>query len=185
MKPLKILSDEHVLIRQALENFTLAAERLQQGERPPVVFFRKAIQFIRDFVQTFHHFKEEHVMFVRLAQKKHGEIDAQIDALKNQHEHARELVAGMVSALEGYAEGEELYVGRLLENLVAYSALLQRHIHLEDHVFYPMVATTLDEAEMNSLVDEFKRESQKSPLSDVQYSRRLVEEMGTLLVEGS
>jgi len=184
MTPLKILSDEHALIRQALKNFAVAAQQLQQGERPPVVFFRKALQFIRDFVQTFHHFKEEHVMFVQLAQKKHGEIDAQIDALKSQHEHARELVSGMVNALDGYADGDDVQTGRLLENLVSYSAFLQRHIHREDHVFYPLVANTLDETEMNGLLVEFKRETEKSPLSDIKYSQRLVEEMGELLAEG-
>jgi hemerythrin-like domain-containing protein len=54
-------------------------------------FFENAVEFSRTFADRFHHFKEEHMHFVRLAQKRQGEIAAQLEALRHQHERGREL----------------------------------------------------------------------------------------------
>jgi hemerythrin-like domain-containing protein len=74
MKALKILRDEHALIRQYLDNLALASEKLERGERPPKEFFEKAVDFSRQFVDKHHHFKEEHIIFTWLAQRKKGGV---------------------------------------------------------------------------------------------------------------
>ena len=70
MEPLEVLRNEHGLIRQYLDNLALAVQKMENDARPPKEFFDKAIEFARTFADTFHHYKEEHVMFVRLAQAK-------------------------------------------------------------------------------------------------------------------
>ncbi len=108
MDPLETLSNEHGLIRQFLDNLSLAGQKIEEGQRPSRAFFEKAIDFARGFADKYHHFKEEHVLFVQLAQKKHGEVDAQLEALRFQHERGRELVTNMANSLDGYADQDPM-----------------------------------------------------------------------------
>jgi hemerythrin-like domain-containing protein len=181
MKPTDVLTEEHALIRQALDSFSLAVERLEQGERPPKEFFEKAVAFTRIFSDKFHHFKEEYLLFGRLAQKKNGAIDAQIDALRYQHDRGRDLIAEVSHAIDGYSQGKEANMLVLLENLAAYISMLRHHIHREDHVFYPMADAALSEAEQQELLQEFNKEEAKLNAPVFEDSRKLVMEMGSLL----
>jgi len=180
MKPTEILVEEHELIRRALESMRLAVKRLEGGERPPVEFFEKAVKFTRDFSDKFHHYKEEYLMFGRLAQKKNGELDAQIDALRFQHDRGRDLISAISNALDGYAHNEDAGTTIVLENLAAYIAMLTHHIHREDKVFYPLVDITLSEEDQSYLKEEFLKEEEKFGGSIFEDSEKLVREMGDM-----
>ena len=147
MRPLDVLRNEHGLIRQFLDNLDLAVEKMESDELPPREFFEDALRFARTFADEFHHIKEEHVMFVRLAQKHNGAIDGQIDALRHQHERARNYLSALSDALDGYAAKQPIQISQVLENVAAYVSLLRNHIHKEDHVFYPLVAEVLSPEE--------------------------------------
>lgn len=136
MNPLEILADEHRLIRQALDSFHLATQKMEEGINPPVEFFEKAVGFARTFVDKRHHFKEEYLMFGRLAERHQGELDAEIEALRHQHDSGREYVSEMANALDGYSKGRDAEVIVMLENLAPFPSMLRRHIHREDRVFY-------------------------------------------------
>jgi hemerythrin-like domain-containing protein len=181
MDALNILRSEHALIRQYIDNLALASEKLERGERPPKEFFEMAVDFSRRFVDKHHHFKEEHVMFTWLAQKKEGAFDASIEALRFQHERGRSHISGISNALEGYTQGREDKVTSVLENLAAYSSMLRHHIHREDHVFYPVVEKELAQTESKELVEAFDKENQKAGADFLEKSRELVTSMGALL----
>jgi hemerythrin-like domain-containing protein len=181
MDPLEALSNEHGLIRQYLDNLSLAAEKIENGQRPSVAFFEKGLDFARTFADKFHHFKEEHVLFVQLAQKKKGEVDAQLDTLRLQHERGRELVTGIGDALEGYAAGDAMKTADLLEKMAAYAALLRHHIHTEDHVFYPMARKTLTEEEMTRVAGEFEKQRDKHGADAFERYHKQVVDMGSIL----
>jgi len=181
MKPTEILVDEHNLIRQALDSFVLAVEKLERNERPPTEFFEKGVKFVRTFADKFHHYKEEYLMFGHLAEKNNGELDAQIDALRYQHDRGRDLIGAIDSALEGYDQGEDARTTILLENLAAYVSLLRSHIHKEDHSFYPLVDKEFSEDEQRSLLEEFHKEESKAGGQILEESQKLVKEMGALL----
>lgn len=181
MDPLETLSNEHGLIRQFLDNLTMAADRIENGKHPSLAFFEKAMEFARTFADSFHHFKEEHVLFVRLAQEKKGEIDAQLEALRHQHERGRSLVTGIGNALEGYEARDPMKTAELLENMAAYGSLLRHHIHTEDHVFYPMARKTLGEEDLGRLAEEFERQREKHGADTFERSHKLVVDMGSIL----
>jgi hemerythrin-like domain-containing protein len=181
MEPLETLRNEHGLIRQFLDNLSIAAEKLENEQRPPTDFFVKATDFARNFADTFHHVKEEHVMFVRLAQKKSGEIDGQVDALRHQHERARDYMAGIRGDLNAYDEGSPIAASRVLENIGAYVALMRNHIHKEDHVFFPMVKGELTPEEEALVKKEFDRARIKSGEDTFETNHKLVVDMGSLL----
>ncbi len=182
MKFLEILTEEHNLIRQVLDLLTLSVGHLEMDGRPPTVFFEKAVDFMRNFADNFHHFKEEHVMFVLLAQKKSGLIDGQIDVLRHQHDHGRNFIAEISKSLRGYAIEDEIATTNLVENLASYVSLLRRHMHKEDYVFYPMVQQTLTDEEKDRLLEEFRAQAEKVGGSEFTGKyRNLIQEMGSLI----
>lgn len=182
MKPIEILKNEHGLIRQFLDKLAMAVERLEKGERPPRDFFENAIRFAREFADKMHHEKEELVMFVRLAQKHGGEIDAQIEALRHQHDHARNYISAIASSLDGYEAGQPFQITAVIENTAAYVAMLRRHIHTEDHVFFPMVEHDLSTVEEDELNTQFGKLSEKLGVGVFEENHKRVVDMGSMLV---
>jgi len=182
MRPLETLRNEHGLIRQFLDNLALAVTKLEDEERPPKEFFEMAVQFARTFADKFHHIKEEHVMFVRLAQKNNGAIDGQIESLRHQHDRGRNYISAIAEALDGYAEGRPIQVSDVLENTAAYISLLRNHIHKEDHVFFPMVEKELSDEEQDELQSEFDKARRKADDDTFETNHKLVVDMGSMLV---
>ena len=182
MRPLDVLRNEHGLIRQFLDNLDLAVEKMESNELPPREFFDKALQFAHVFADDFHHIKEEHVMFVRLAQKNNGELDGQIDALRHQHERARDHLSSIKGALDGYSAKQPVQVGQVLESVAAYVSVLRNHIHKEDHIFYPLVAKTMSAEEEQQLHEEFEKSRSKAGTDTFEVNHKLVVDMGSMLV---
>ncbi len=178
---LGILVREHGLIRQFLDNLSMALEKLENEEGPPKEFFEKAVEFARNFTDKFHHFKEEHVMFAMLAQKKGGVLDGPIDSLRHQHERGRNFITEISNSLDRYARGDELHTTALIENLGSYISLLRHHIHKEDHNVFQMVKKEFSENELRALSELFKREDEKAGERTFENSQNLIQEMAALL----
>ena len=181
MDPIETLSNEHGLIRQFLDVLTMASEKIENGQRPSEAFFEKGVEFARTFADHYHHFKEEHVLFVQLAQKKKGEIDAQLEALRYEHERGRSLITGIEQAVPGYADGDPIKTGELLENVAAYASLLRHHIHVEDHVFYPMARKMMSDQEIEVLSQEFGKQQEKHGRDTFEKCHKMVVDMGSIV----
>lgn len=181
MHPIEILADEHRLIRQTLDSLSLATHKMEQGVNPPAEFFEKAVEFARTFIDKRHHFKEEYLMFGRLAERHQGELDAQIEALRHQHDHGREFISEMANALDGYSKGKDAQVVDMLENVASLVTLYRHHIHREDRVFFPLVEETLPQDELSDLADLFVKEDEKADRGSLERMRRLADELVTLL----
>jgi hemerythrin-like domain-containing protein len=182
MKAIEILTREHGLILQALECLTLARDKIEKDQRLPKDFFEKALVFLREFADQFHHFKEEYLVFGLLALKKGGAFDGPIGSLRYQHERCRACIHEISNSLDGYADGDDFATTSLLENLAAYISLLRRHIYEEDHTFFKMAEKELSKEEEDLLLVQFKKEDQK--MGDQTFydqNRKLLDEMETLL----
>jgi hemerythrin-like domain-containing protein len=182
MEALDILIDEHGIIRQFLEILAVSLKNMEQGKRPPREFFEKAVSFARDFTDKYHHFKEEYILFTRLAMKKAGKIDAEVEALKYQHERGRALIGDVSKALEGYAKGQEAQRLIILESLAAYTSLMRQHVHKEDHIFFPMVEKGIPWEEYRGLLEVFQQEGKKMGEKFLEKSKRDLHEIGRLVL---
>ncbi len=182
MNAVDILVNEHGLIRHYLDNLAMAVEKIGDGKNPPRKFFDLAVEFARTYADKYHHVKEEYLMFTRLAEKHNGEIDGQIDKLRQQHERGRTLVNGFADALDGYEAGDGLKTGTLVENIAAYTALLRHHLHTEDHVFFPMARKQLTDQEMGDLLREFESTKEKMGGNTFEECHKMVVDMGSMLV---
>ncbi|MBW2178205.1 MAG: hemerythrin domain-containing protein [Deltaproteobacteria bacterium] len=182
MKATEILAKEHHLILRALDTFTLAKAKLENGDYPEMMFFKKAVEFSKIFSDEFHHFKEEYLMFGLLAQKKNGALDLEMGALRYQHERNRFFLKNIEHSIDGYNLHNEIAITTLLENLASYISILRRHIHKEDHLFFKLADQELTQAEHNTLTDQFLLEDQNADGHEIyERSRNLVDEMQTMI----
>ena len=157
MTALDKLKDDHKLIRRYLDNLYIAHDFLVEREVVPTSVFKKTLDFSKNFMNKYHHYREEYVLFLKLAEKKGGSIDPQIVSLRDQHERSRNLISQIKEALKGYEKSDEVAVSRLTENLGYFVSLERQHVNRENHVFYPMAQKEF------SLEDwaEFDKEFQK------------------------
>jgi hemerythrin-like domain-containing protein len=164
-----------------LDLLTTAAEKIVRSQNPPREFFEKAVVFTLEFTNRFHHYKEEIVMFGLLAQKKQGEIDAELERLRAQHRVLHDHMNEISNALDAYSKNVDSEVRRLHRSLSEYIDVLRRHIHAENRIFYPLVEKTLTEDEMKWLNEEFdKYAAQEGPDAMKAYGA-VVDEMARLL----
>lgn len=182
MRVTRILAKEHDLILRMLKQLSMARKKLEHNEAVPVPFFEKAVKFSQNFADQFHHFKEEFLMFGLLAQKKNGSMDAEIGALRYQHERCRSCIAEITRSLIGYANEDEIATTNLLENLSGYISLLKRHIYIEDHIYFPMMTKSITKDEEEMLLMQFRSEEKRiGDLNGFDPSKQLLEEMTGLL----
>ena len=181
MRIIEILGAEHQLILQFLDALTQAVQKMERDERIPVVFISEALEFARTFVDGFHHFKEEHLMFEQLAEKKNGEIDTHIKALRLQHYRGRSHLAEVHHFAASYSRGQRKASSVILENITEYTAIVRQHIQTEDAVFYPLALEAFTDEEQGDLLALFKQEDQKVGDTAFENSRMAIVRMTSRL----
>jgi hemerythrin-like domain-containing protein len=183
MDPIDTLRNEHGLIRQFVDLLSVAVTRLEVENPPPRAFFDDGIEFVRGFSDGFHHKKEELVMFRQLAQKKNGAIDGQIEALRYQHDQGRGFITAIAGALDGYAEGDPKDIAVVRENAAAFASLLKHHIHIEDHIFFPMSRESMTEEELEELGRKFEKVQEVHGADTFERYHKLVVNLDLMLTE--
>ena len=181
MKPLETLRNEHGLIRQFLDQLELAGEKLEAGERPPREFFELGLRFAREFADEYHHIKEEHILFVQLAQKHGGSMDGQTESLRHQHETGRDHIAAIGAALDGYEAGNPVKTDQIKEAIREYVPMLREHTHTEDHQYFPLAEKVLSAEEHVQLQVEFDRARKKAGDEPFEFYHMMVVQMTSIL----
>ncbi len=181
MEAVTILKKEHMIILKFLDQLALAGEMVVQDKFPPEQFFEQAVDFARKFADKFHHFKEEDIMFRILAQKRSGELDAELEKLRQQHEHCRSYVSAISAAAEGCAAGRDGEARILHRNLVDYVNMLRKHINFENITFFPLVVRELSADELDALASEFGKWDEKMGGITFDEGEKTVKSMAALL----
>lgn len=181
MKPLETLRNEHGLIRQYLDQLEIAEKGMEEGKRPPRAFFDLAVRFAREFADEYHHIKEEHILFVQVAQKHGGSMDAQTEALRHQHETGRDHIAAIGAALDGYEANSPIQTDQIREAIREYVPMLREHTHTEDHQYFPLAEKVLSEEEHALLQVEFDRARQRAGDEPFEFYHMMVVQMGSML----
>lgn len=178
----RILTKEHVLIKQVLTLLDQSRQALETGILVPVIFFEKAGIFCSEFADRYHHFKEEFLLFGLLSYKKQGELDTAMGVLRYQHDRCRHCMTQIIHTLKRY-EKNEMAVTLVLEHLSVYVSLLHRHIHMEDHLFFPMAEKCLSTEEKDSLTDQFAEQGRRFGDSDKFHEKHqiLADELSDIL----
>ncbi|MBU90648.1 cation-binding protein [Candidatus Woesearchaeota archaeon] len=150
-KPTKILSDEHQNILKVIDALTKECISLESGKELDKDFFEKAIDFIRNYADKFHHAKEEDILFVELNKDDIEMHCNPIPQMLHEHDLGRDLVKGMEQTLK------ENNKAKVIENARGYAQLLQEHIDKEDNILYPMADEALNQQTQKEILEKFKQ----------------------------
>ena len=161
MNPIEKLKSEHKIILKGIDLLEKSATRLEEGENLSVDFFRKLIDFIRNYADKYHHAKEEDILFVRLGMIGFSPEMGPVAVMLNEHNQGRNYIARMEQGNERYAAGDESAVKDIIKNARGYAGLLRQHIQKEDIVLYPMAQNALGEAGIDKMQPDFDRVEQE------------------------
>jgi hemerythrin-like domain-containing protein len=161
MSLVETLTSEHHLIRDYVDKIQVAAEVYGWGERPSQEFFEAMFKFSNNFIEKYHHIKEEEVLFPYLVEKLGGELDDQFRALENQHRQARMAMNELQRCLKGYLKGDDTQTFIFWRSLGDYTSFLRAHLNRENHMFFPLVEQELKRSEREEMENRFKEEEDK------------------------
>jgi hemerythrin-like domain-containing protein len=159
--PTQILKDEHRVIERVLAVLRRAAATLEAGETVDPSVFDRAIDFVRNFADRFHHAKEEDALFTTMAAHGIPHRQGPIGVMLAEHDQSRAHVRAMAEALEKYRSGDTKAGNALAEHARAYADLLSAHIYKEDNILYPMGDKVMPAAVQEGLLEEFRKLEEK------------------------
>jgi hemerythrin-like domain-containing protein len=143
--PLKMLVDEHVLIKRLLALIPRLIENLDVESSAGRQLVSQCLGFIQSFADKFHHAKEEEILFKCFDEK----LDI-IQTMCADHEKARARVRHMLAALEKRDKAA------IAEDLKAYQELLSEHIKKEDEILYRWMERNLSMTQIGELYSRFR-----------------------------
>mgnify|MGYP001594869718 CR=1 FL=1 len=154
-KPTEILSEEHQYILKVIGALNRECDAIDNGKNIDKNFFERAIDFIRNYADKFHHAKEEDILFKELCRDDVKMHCNPTEQMLYEHDLGRNFVKGMESALK------ENNKSKLIENARGYAQLLQDHIYKEDNILYPMADEALNDKKQKSMLEKFKQAESK------------------------
>jgi hemerythrin-like domain-containing protein len=156
------LVDEHQLILRMIALLERNAVQTKSGGAANWQFYLDGVDFIRYYADRFHHAKEEDVLFAALVQNGMPRENSPVAAMLMEHEQGRNYVLALeLAAREGlYGKpGQERIV---VENALAYAALLRDHIDKEDHVLYPLAERIIPDAMRDGIMADYHKAEARS-----------------------
>jgi len=142
---------EHQLILKYVDLMERCA-KLNLQEPDSLLMFDKAdlfIDFIHEFADTFHHAKEENILFRYLQIPGVLTHCNPVPQMLSEHEQARVYLHNMKIALSSKN------LPTLVYNTQQYASLLRQHILKEDNILYPMAEQGLSDAQKTSILHEY------------------------------
>jgi hemerythrin-like domain-containing protein len=138
--PLKLLVDEHKVIKRLLALMPAILDSPIAGTAAWFTILAEAIDFIKNYADRFHHAKEEEILFKYFDEKRE-----MIVAMCADHETGR---AHVRAAKEAIARKDVAEAGM---HLKAYRELLIDHIRKEDEILYPWMDGRMSDSQVGHL----------------------------------
>lgn len=148
-KPTTFLSNEHKNILKVIDSILKRCDDIEAGREMNKEFFAKAINFIKNYADKFHHSKEEDILFLELNKDGVLEHCNPVGQMLHEHDLGRGFVRGLSEAVEKSDKAEAV------KNAREYCELLQEHIFKEDNILYPMADTALKEETQKLIIEKF------------------------------
>lgn len=153
-KATALLYREHEMIETALE----AVDALVQHDFDDVVFSNNAgmlIQFFREYGDSFHHNKEEKLLFPAMVTRNELVGESVISEMLNNHADFRE----MLGRAQDCVDAREYEIAK--EVLAEYADALRDHIAVENDEVFPMAESLFTEEEARTIGHQYEDEDRE------------------------
>jgi hemerythrin-like domain-containing protein len=169
MNPIEKLKSEHQVILKGIDLLEKGADKLEKGHNIAPEYFRKSIDFIRNYADKYHHAKEEDILFVRLGKAGFPTQAGPVAVMLQEHDQGRDLISAIETANDKYASGDTGAKIEIVRNARSYAQLLRQHIRKEDMVLYPMAENALGEDGIDQMQPEFDRVEREKDGTEAKY----------------
>lgn len=175
MNPIEKLKAEHQNILKGINILQEGVDRLEKGDDISADFFRRLIDFIRNYADKYHHAKEEDILFVKMQKAGFPTNAGPVGVMLFEHDQGRGFVSKMADAVEKYDTGDHAAINTIVENARGYIYLLSLHIEKEDGVLYPMAADALGPSGIDAMQSDFDRVEKEKTGTEEKYANVLNE----------
>jgi hemerythrin-like domain-containing protein len=155
--PTDKLEVEHRVIAKIILVVSMMADQLDAGQSVNVEILQRIVEFMRIYVDQFHHGKEEQLLFPLLVRRGVPTRGCPIEALTHEHVIGKELVAGLSEAILGYQKYGPVAEDTLVKSLRGLADLYTNHIWKENYLLFPMTNKILGSDDLNALSREFEK----------------------------
>lgn len=152
--PVVVLMNEHRVIESVLDALESRLEALHNKPFPGE-FFRQALDFISNFADGCHHYKEEQCLFPAMEARGVPSEGGPIGMMLYEHDQGRACVAGMRQNLEPAEAGSADAVEAVRHYTMAYVNLLRQHIFKEDNILFRMASNVLTPGDLQALREKY------------------------------
>ena len=172
MNVTNVLSQEHQLILGYIDLLQMFASLAEDRDEPAILTRQldSFLAFIEEFADSYHHGKEEEVLFNYLRQPGVLTHCNPVPQMLHEHDHGRQFALGM---REAQRSGEFF---ALIANARSYAELLTSHIHKEDRILYLMAEENLHDAQKARILDEYALQEQNHDGSALNLKYRALHE---------
>jgi hemerythrin-like domain-containing protein len=152
-----ILKHEHRVIERVLRALEGGCYRLAYKEAIPTEVLAEIVDFISEFVDGYHHAKEEAYLFPALERQEIMRDGGPLGFIELEHELERDLIDELKIAIEGLKVENDVSRKAFIETAHRYIKHLINHMQQEDAILFRLAKELLDSSEAESLTKGFKQ----------------------------
>ncbi len=167
----EILSEEHQRILEVIKAMDYECDRVSAGGYLDKGFFEKAVDFIQNYADRFHHAKEEEILFEELCKDDVKMHCNPVPQMLIEHEQGRNFVAGIKEGIR-FDDTQ-----KIVQNAKGYIGLLQDHIYKEDNILYPMADEALGAEAQRSILKRAEAAEKKKFPGGIEKYLKIAEEL--------
>ena len=148
----EMLSNEHNIILKVVDALEHEIGEIRNKDID-TTFFKKVIDFIRNYADKFHHAKEEDILFKEFSKcAEEGGVHCNpVEQMLFEHDVGRKYVKMMEAGLNDRNKS------KLIEGANGYIELIREHIFKEDNILYPMADEALNKEVKKTMLEKFKK----------------------------
>lgn len=141
MQALRIISEDHSNMWRLATTIDHVAGEIEDGAQVDPAFFSSVFDYIEQFVDRFHHPKEDDHLF-RLLRLRSAKAAAILDSLQQEHRDGPQQLRTLRAAVAQAAQGA-LAAPEFVATLRAYTAGLKNHMRQEEKLVMPLARESL------------------------------------------
>ena len=151
MEAIQNLVDEHRLILRSLSVAQIMAKRFYEEHKIQKDDLLSWVDFVVNYADTFHHKKEEDVLFVWMKERGFPSGGGPITCMLQEHDIGRSFIKTIKEVVHLGEFTNKKNIETVCAALIDFASHLSNHIYKEDNILYPMaeqLAQKGDDAEL-------------------------------------
>ena len=163
MYSIEVLKEEHTNISRMLDILKNICCRILEGAEVPEEDMRRVIDFIKKYVEDFHHHKEENLLYAEM-QKVSSTAETMVNGMVADHVSGHKYMLSFENALDLYKKNPKTeYKLDILTQAMNYTKLMKLNTDKESNIVYSFAKSGLS-PEVQEMIDAKVKEQIEDPL---------------------